>query len=113
MAETESMKKLGVQLASKFVKGCGNYLFDSDDFWECAIRHDTGPENHQCGSCKMGSPQKSNSVVDASLRVIGIKGLRVADASIMPTVTSGNINAPIVMIGEKCADMIKNTWLES
>jgi choline dehydrogenase len=62
---------------------------------------------HQSGTCKMGTTNDRNAVVDARLKVYGIEGLRVIDASIMPNVISGNTNAPSMMIGEKGAAMIK------
>lgn len=62
---------------------------------------------HPAGSCKMGPD--ALAVVDGTLRVHGIKGLRVADASIMPTITSGNTNAPTIMIGERAVDLIRAT----
>ena len=60
---------------------------------------------HPCGTCAMG-PEATNAVVDARLRVHGLSGLRVADAAIFPTVTSGNTNAPSMLVGEKAADLI-------
>ena len=69
------------------------------------VRQTCETYHHQAGTCKMGID--AMSVVDPQLRVYGIEGLRVADASIMPAVTSGNTNAPAIMIGEKAADLIR------
>ena len=68
------------------------------------VRNNAETTYHPVGTCKMG--QDPMAVVDQELRVHGIQGLRVADASIMPTLTSGNTNAPCIMIGEKCAAMV-------
>lgn len=76
----------------------------TDEQIESWIRNNLGTVYHPVGTCKMGSDEMA--VVDDQLRVHGIKGLRVADASIMPTLIGGNTNAPAIMIGEKAADMI-------
>ena len=65
---------------------------------------------HPTGTAKMGRDDDPTAVVDSKLRVRGIKGLRVVDASIMPTITSGNTNSPTMMISEKAAGWILNDW---
>jgi choline dehydrogenase len=79
---------------------------ETDDQIDAFIREHCESAYHPCGTCKMGSPQDPMAVVDAECRVIGIANLRVADSSIMPQVTNGNLNAPTLMIGEKASDHI-------
>ena len=71
------------------------------------IRNRADTQYHPVGTCKMGPDSDPLAVVDAQLRVKGIAGLRVADASIMPTLVGGNTNAPSIMVGEKCAELIR------
>ncbi len=75
----------------------------SDELLEDLARHYALTVYHETSTCRMGS------VVDADLRVLGVERLRVADASVMPNVTSGNTNAPTIMIGEKAAELIAAT----
>jgi len=71
------------------------------------LRKHSDTEYHPVGTCKMGPDTDPMAVVDASLRVHGLQGLRVVDASVMPQVVTGNTNAPTMMIAEKAADMIR------
>lgn len=110
LSNTTTMSKYNMTLSHTPVPACSQYQFLSNDYWNCAIQQDTGPENHQAGSCKMGPASDPMAVVDPQLKVHGIKGLRVADTSIMPAVTSGNTAAPAIMIGERAAAFIKADW---
>lgn len=87
--------------------GCEHYPRNSEPYFECMTRSYTATIYHPVGTAKMGLPHDRMAVVDPELRVYGVKGLRVIDGSIMPTIVSGNTNAPIIMIGEKGADLIK------
>jgi choline dehydrogenase len=78
---------------------------DSDEQVLTWIRNNSQTAYHPIGTCRMG--QGPNTVVDEKLRVHGLKNLRIADASIFPTMPSGNTNAPAIMVGEKAADLIR------
>lgn len=78
----------------------------SDDELDAFIREHAESALHPCGTCRMGRADDVTAVVDPELRVIGVEGLRVADSSIFPRVTNGNLNGPSIMTGEKAADHI-------
>ena len=81
----------------------------TDDEWLRHIEQTAECVYHPVGTCKMGVDEAA--VVDTELRVRGIEKLRVVDASVMPTISSGNTNAPVIMIAERAADKIRETWL--
>ena len=83
----------------------GEHL-QTDEELDSFIRDHAESAYHPCGTCRMGSAADPMAVVDPQCRVIGMEGLRVADSSIMPRVTNGNLNGPTLMIGEKASDHI-------
>ncbi|WGG60657.1 choline dehydrogenase [Brucella intermedia] len=78
----------------------------SDDEIDNFIREHVESAFHPCGTCKMGAVDDPMAVVDAECKVIGVEGLRVADSSIFPRITNGNLNGPSIMVGEKASDHI-------
>ncbi|XP_063242321.1 glucose dehydrogenase [FAD, quinone]-like isoform X2 [Bacillus rossius redtenbacheri] len=110
MTRTEALRPWGFELDPTPAQGCGHLSFASDEYWLCAVRQGTGPENHQAGSCRMGPAGDYHAVVDPRLRVHGVGRLRVADASVMPVVVNSNPIPTLFAIGEKAADMIKADW---
>lgn len=83
----------------------GEHVTD-DDAIDRFIRQHAESAYHPSCTCKMGAPADPTAVVDPETRVIGLEGLHIADSSIMPSITTGNLNAPTIMIGEKAADHI-------
>lgn len=110
LAATEPFQRFGAQIYRAEYPTCQGLQFDSDEFWECAVRTYTATLHHQIATCRMGPKGDPLAVVDPELRVHGIRRLRVVDSSIIPRTVSAHTHAPAVMIGEKAADMIKSTW---
>ncbi|XP_032663988.1 glucose dehydrogenase [FAD, quinone]-like [Odontomachus brunneus] len=110
--KTETFVRQGVSLHHLDIPGCRHTESDSDEYWRCNLRHTSITYYHATGTAKMGPRSDPTAVVDARLRVHGVQGLRVVDASIMPTIISGTTMAPTIMIGEKGADLIKEDWAD-
>jgi len=105
LLETNTMKEIGASLyeADPY---CEHLKFKSKEYWECYVRHYAATVYHHVGTCSMGT------VLDNRMRVNGMKRLRVVDGSSMPKLVGGNTNAPIIMMAEKAADMIRMDYRE-
>ncbi|KAH8293794.1 hypothetical protein KR054_004451 [Drosophila jambulina] len=110
LARSKPMVKMGTRFHARPFPGCQHLKFASEEYWRCCLRRYGSSLQHQSGTCKMGPSEDATSVVDSQLRVHGIRGLRVVDASVMPNVPAGHTNAIVIMIAEKAADMIKDAW---
>ena len=107
LGNTQALKKFGAKFYDKPFPGCEGYQFWSDEYIGCWIKGYTVTMVHDVGTCKMGPSSDPVAVVDPQLRVRGIKGLRVADNSIMPLVPSGNTMAPVVSTQKVFSSIIK------
>ncbi|XP_075155599.1 glucose dehydrogenase [FAD, quinone]-like [Haematobia irritans] len=106
-----AMKKINARILETPIPQCRKFGdVRSREYLECYARHFTFTIYHQVGTAKMGPKSDREAVVDARLRVYGIRNLRVVDASIMPKIVAGHPNGPIFMIAEKAADMIKQDY---
>ena len=106
--KTKTFRERGWQ--EKSLDKCKHLDYDSRKYYLCILQHYSATGYHPVGTVRMGPQTDRDAVVDARLRVYGLKGLRVIDASIMPLLIRGNTNAPVVMIAEKASDMIKEDW---
>lgn len=110
LEETVRLMEANKKWPGKFTKapfpGCENYVFRGYGYWDCYIRHASMSFNHGAGTCAMGSKTSRKAVVDSNLKVLGIKALRVIDASVMPSLIGTYPFHTVAVIGAKGADMI-------
>ena len=110
VCKTQALQKFGCRLHDIPIPACKDLEFSSDDYWRCAAKQTSVGLWHLSGTCKMGPNSDPNAVVDSRLKVYGVKGLRMIDASIMPMIPAAHTNVPCMMIGEKGADLVKEDW---
>lgn len=110
LLDTKEMKKAEIKFAPLDLFPCDR--LSNRDQWNCIARHYTKAMNNPIGTCRMGD-NSTDSVVDFQLRVHGIEGLRIIDASVMPTHVRGGLLAPTMMIAEKGAKLIIRDWKEN
>ncbi|XP_013105629.2 glucose dehydrogenase [FAD, quinone] [Stomoxys calcitrans] len=110
LERTSAFRQKKAKIALVPIEDCKQYSPDSEEFWRCYIGYYSSTSSHLVGTVKMGSVQDESACVDPRLRVKGVTNLRVADASIMPRITSCNTYGPTIMIGERAADFVQEDW---
>ncbi|XP_061391345.1 glucose dehydrogenase [FAD, quinone]-like [Musca vetustissima] len=110
LENSKAYRSNGVELMHIPIAECDSLRFKSEEYWRCYIKYFSSTCYHQSGSVRMGAVEAESSCVDPQLLVKGVENLRVVDASIMPYITTGNTNAPTIMIAEKAADMVKGKY---
>ena len=108
--DTDALTGNGMRFNRLDVPGCRRFEPDTEQYWECSVRHVSVSYYHSCGTSRMGPGNDTRAVVDPRLRVHGVDGLRVIDGSIIPEIPAANPNAATMMIAEKGADMVKRDW---
>ncbi|XP_068623662.1 glucose dehydrogenase [FAD, quinone]-like [Battus philenor] len=111
LENTKAFKSAGFKLNWLDIDECRDFEKNSDELLACVAKVLTFSLYHPTGTARMGPDGDDKAVVDPKLRVRKVQGLRVIDASIMPSIVRANTNAPTIMIGEKGASMIKEFWL--
>ena len=110
VSQSPHLRQHGYSLPERPTPGCEELELFSTAYWRCFVSQLSLTMYHPVGTCRMGPSGDQQAVVDPQLRVRGVRGLRVADASVMPSIVSGNTQAATVMIAEKAADLIRETW---
>lgn len=111
LANTKALQEMAITLNTTFLPTREQIETGSNPLWQGPPKDFSYSICHAAGTCKMGPDTDPDAVVDPYLNVYGIKQLRVIDASIIPKILSGNLNAAVIMIGEKGADEIKKSYL--
>lgn len=105
-----ALKAINVKYYDIPLRKCQKLQPNMPKYWECLMRHFSFTLYHLVGTCRMGAVNDPRSVVDPKLKVIGIRNLRVIDASVIPKLMVGHTNGPTYMLAEKGADLVKESW---
>lgn len=112
-----SFRVMGASLTSEPFPSCAEFEFKTKSYWACYLKYFTMSGNNLVGTCAMGVKASSGggggqAVVDGDLKVLGVNGLRIIDASVMPSIPVGGTLAATMVIAEKGVDIIRNYWDE-